>query len=104
MEVALLRCQHVERSIALRHPPGQFAFPVPVYLSGEFLLRVLQTLGSAGLGGIIGGWLRAKHGRRVWLKVGDIEAAAQTVEELERLLKLAEEIQQRNQPKVIREP
>ena len=33
-----------------------------------------------------------------------IEAEAQTVEEVEKLLNRAEEIQQRNQPKVIHEP
>jgi hypothetical protein len=40
----------------------------------------------------------------VRLKIGDIEAEAQTAEEVERLIARAHEIQQRNQPKVIHEP
>jgi hypothetical protein len=72
--------------------------------SGEFVIEIVKTLGSLGLGGIIGAWIQAKHGRKVRVKVGEIEAEASTTEEVEKLLVRAQEIQQRNQPKVIHEP
>jgi hypothetical protein len=40
----------------------------------------------------------------VRLKVGEIEVEAPTMKEVERLVSLIPEIQQRNQPKVIHEP
>jgi hypothetical protein len=47
-------------------------------------------------------WLMNRRGRKVRLKVGDIEVEAHTPEEIEKLLVLAQETQQRNQqPKVI---
>lgn len=72
--------------------------------SGDFIIQAGQALSSLGLGGIIGAWLTAKYGRKVRLKVGEIEAEAHTPEEVEKLLARAQEIQQRNQPKVIHEP
>ena len=56
------------------------------------------------LAGILGAWLHARYGRKVRLKIGDIEAEAQTAEEVEKLLDKAHEIQQRSQPTVIHEP
>lgn len=40
----------------------------------------------------IGGWLAAKNGRKIRLKVGDIEVEATTVQELEDVIKLAEKL------------
>jgi hypothetical protein len=74
------------------------------YDVGMTVIKVAQTLGSIGLGGIAGAWLQAKNGRKVRLKVGDIEAEAQTAEEVERLLAKAQEIQQLNEPKKIHDP
>jgi Mg2+/citrate symporter len=50
-------------------------------------------------------WLHGKYGRKLRLKVTDteIEVEAQTEEQVQSLLKQAQEIQQRNRPKVIRE-
>ena len=73
-----------------------------VYL-GDFTIKLAVVVGPA-LGTIIGAWLHARYGRKVRLKIGEIEAEAQTVEEVEKLLARAQEIQQRNQPKVIHEP
>jgi hypothetical protein len=48
--------------------------------------------------------LASRSGRRkVRLKIGDIEAEAQTVKEVEKLLARAQEMQRSNQPKVIHE-
>ena len=74
------------------------------FLLGDFLVKFLEKLGPLGLAGIAGAWIQAKNGRKVRLKVGDLEAEAQSVEEVERLLVRAQEIQQRNQPKAIHEP
>ena len=73
-----------------------------VYL-GEFGVVLGKSLATI-LPAAIGAWLHAKYGRKVRLKIDDIEVEAQTVEEVEQLLARAEEIQQRNQPKVIHEP
>jgi hypothetical protein len=40
------------------------------------------------LAGLAGAWVQARYGRKVRIKVGDMEAEANTVEEIERLLKL----------------
>ncbi len=53
---------------------------------------------------VVGAWLHARYARKVRLKVGNIEAEAPTVKEVERLLDRAQDIQQRNQPKAIHEP
>ena len=73
-------------------------------LAGDFLIKVFQGLGSLGLGGIVGAWLQAKHGRKVRVKIGDIEAEAQTAAEVEKLLARAQEMQKSNQSKLIHEP
>jgi hypothetical protein len=71
---------------------------------GAALTVKLAAVAGPALGGILGAWLHAKYGRKVRLKIGDIEAEAQTEEQVQKLLKQAEEFQQRNQPKVIHEP
>jgi hypothetical protein len=73
------------------------------FLSGEFVLKVADKIGPPLIAGVAG-WLHGRAGRKVRLKVGDIEAEAPTIEEVEKLLDRAREIQQRNQPKVIHEP
>jgi len=73
------------------------------FLSGEFVLNLAATIGPV-LGAAVGAWLHARYSRKVRLKVGEIEAEAQTVEEVEKLLARALEIQQRNEPKMIHEP
>ena len=68
-------------------------------LSGEFILKVL----APGAAAVLGAWLHARYGRKVRLKVGEIEAEAQSVEDVEKLLARVQEIQHSNQPKVIHE-
>ncbi len=53
------------------------------------------------LGTVLGAWLNARYGRKVRVKIGDIEAEARTPEELERLLEKAQKIRERNEPKRI---
>jgi hypothetical protein len=66
------------------------------------------AIGAAvpALCGALGAWLASRSGRKVRIKIGDIEAEAHTQEEVEKLLAHAQEIQQQNsqrnqQPKVI---
>jgi hypothetical protein len=72
-------------------------------LSGEFALKLAATVGPV-LGTVAGAWLHARYGRKVRLKIGNVEAEAQTVAEVEKLLEQAEKFQLRNEPKVIHEP
>ena len=48
-----------------------------------------------------GAWLHAGYGRKVRLKLGDIEAEGQTIDDVNALLRRAVEVQQANQPKLI---
>jgi hypothetical protein len=77
-------------------PPGYVGASADL-LSGEFLLKLIPMIGPI-VGTATGAWLHARYGRKVRLKVGDIEAEAQTREEVETLLEKAQEIQQRNEP------
>ena len=78
-------------------------------LSGEFGILV-STLGPAvfgAVGGAVIAYLKGRQERKCKLRVGldgVIEAEAQTLEEVEKLVAKGEEIWRRNQPKVIDEP
>lgn len=52
------------------------------FLSGEFVLKVADKIGPPLIAGVAG-WLHGRAGRKVRLKVGDIEAEAPTIEEVE---------------------
>jgi hypothetical protein len=54
---------------------------------GEFGILAATIVPLAGL---LGAWLKAKHGRKVKLKIKDFSAEASSVEEIDELLKLAE--------------
>jgi hypothetical protein len=63
----------------------------PGILTGQFLV----TLGPAviaAIAAVAGAWVHARYGRKVRLKVGDIEAEARTTEEIEALLRHAVEL------------
>jgi hypothetical protein len=80
---------------------GARAIPPPML--GDFFVKLAPTVGPI-VGTALGAWLHAHYGRRVRLKFGDVEAEAQNVEELEKLLACAQELQQHNQPKIIQKP
>jgi hypothetical protein len=73
------------------------------FLSGEFVLKLADKIGPPLIAGIAG-WLHGRSGRKVRLKVGDIEVEAPTMKEVENLVALIPEIQQRNQRNVIDQP
>lgn len=55
-------------------------------------IAVLIQAISPVLTGILGAWLQSKVGRRVRLKIEDIEAEASTVQEVEQLIHRAQEL------------
>lgn len=74
-------------------------------LTREFTL-IVTTLAPivAAAAAVAGAWLHAKYGRKLRVKFGDIEGEAPRLEELEKAVRLVEECQQRNRPRVIHEP
>ena len=50
----------------------------------------------APLAGAVGAWIQARYGRKARIKIGEIEAEARTIEEVEELLKIAAEFQDRD--------
>ena len=63
---------------------------------------IVAIIGPA-LGTVIGVWLHNRYGRKVRMKIGDIEVEAQTMDEVRELLHIIEE-HQRNHNKLIHEP
>jgi len=59
---------------------------------GKYTIEVAK-IAAPVLAGIIGAWLQARYGRKARLKIGDIEAEARTVEEVEKLLEHAKNFQ-----------
>jgi hypothetical protein len=51
---------------------------------GQFLLSFGQEA-IPPLAALAGAWVQARYGRRVRLKIGDVEVEARTIEEIERL-------------------
>ena len=82
--------------------PDALGFILPTYL-GDFAVKLAGQIGPPLIAGVAG-YFHGRSGRKVRLKVGDIEVEAPTMKEVERLLDRIEEIQQRNQPKLIHEP
>ena len=61
-----------------------------MWLVGEFAVNLAQTSVPTAIAAAVGAWLHARCGRKARLKIGDVEAEAQSVEEVAQLLKLAE--------------
>ena len=66
-------------------------YPLP-----EFTVSLAQTVGPALLGAVgvaLGAWLKGRYGRKARVKIGDVEAEAQTIEEVGALLVKIQEFQ-----------
>lgn len=61
-------------------------------LTGEFVIPPAQPVGAA-LPEVAASWLRGGAGRRLRLKVGDVEVEARTPAEIEQLLQQAQALQ-----------
>jgi hypothetical protein len=59
------------------------------YPLAEFVIKTLVPALIPAAAGVCGAWVQARYGRKVRIKVGDIEAEARTAEEVERLLMMA---------------
>jgi hypothetical protein len=71
-------------------------YPLP-----EFTVSLAQGIGPA-LGVALGAWLKGRYGRKARVKIGDIEAEAQTVKEVGELLIKIQEFQIVQQSKQLR--
>ena len=68
-------------------------------LTGEFGIHLAQlVLGSAVVGKVLVAWIQARAGRKARLKIGDVEAEAQTPEGVEALLQAAKRYQAEQPP------
>ena len=59
------------------------------WLLGEFIVPLMAA--SSALWVLLGRWLQAKHGRKIRLKIGDIEAEATSVDDIRKLMEIAEQ-------------
>lgn len=59
---------------------------------GQFAIETIKVLGPV-VTAAIGAWLQKRYGRKVRIKIGEIEAEAQSVEEVEQLLQQAADFQ-----------
>jgi hypothetical protein len=122
--VAAAEAEHGDTVAAIEVEPGDLVIRVRHYspvIVRAFLYPAEVVSGASGLGAFglplaiaavpafctaLGAWLGSRNGRKVRLKIGDIEAEAQTREDVEALLARAQEIQQQiaqrnQQPKLI---
>ncbi|EGG77486.1 hypothetical protein SXCC_01876 [Gluconacetobacter sp. SXCC-1] len=56
------------------------------YALGEYLIRYVAPAAFSAVAGAFCAWLQARSGRKVRLKIGDIEAEANSVRDAEHLL------------------
>jgi hypothetical protein len=63
------------------------------YPLAEFIIKELGPNLITALAAAAGVWISGRSGRKVRLKVGDIEVEARTIEEVEQLLKRAQAVQ-----------
>ena len=89
------------RSAGVSFSPRAMTFD-SVDAVGYQLPEFMITLGPpviAALAAVCGAWVQARYGRKVRLKVGDVEAEGRTVEEIESLLKRAAEFRDSDRTK-----
>jgi hypothetical protein len=69
------------------------AIDAPTVPQAHFYVTVLAAPALGVIGGALGAWISGRAGRKVRLKVGDIEVEARTIEEFELLLQRAQALQ-----------
>ncbi|MGI8841068.1 MAG: hypothetical protein ACR2F8_09875 [Caulobacteraceae bacterium] len=67
-------------------------YPLPEFIVA---IKALGPPAITALAAAAGAWAQARFGRKVRLKVGDVEAEGRTVAEIEKLLNMAAEFQDR---------
>lgn len=65
-------------------------------LLGTFTIELAKAAGPtlAAVGVAVAAWVQGRYGRKARLKIGDIEAEARTVEEVEKLISRAKKFRQ----------
>jgi hypothetical protein len=82
------------RATGLEHSQYGIAFDAVEgggYPLAQFAIVVVPPVVAAA--GVCGAWVQARYGRKVRLKIGDVEAEGRTVKEIESLLKQASDFQ-----------
>ncbi|MGA2114592.1 MAG: hypothetical protein ABSH56_07545 [Bryobacteraceae bacterium] len=75
--------------------------PSTLQLGGEFTVKLVSAIVPPLITGLAG-WLHGRNGRRVHLKVDDIEVDAPSIDEVERLLVRAQELAKNSdKPRII---
>ena len=83
-----LRANGISRSVGIRTMDAAAGVSPSVYNGGFGLAAAALPL----IAGFLGAWLKGRHGRKVRLKIGkhgEIDAEAQTVEQVRELVKTA---------------
>jgi hypothetical protein len=83
-------------SAGIRYSQRAMAFDSSAAVGYPLAEFIIKELGPAAIGVIdaaVGAWVSGRSGRKVRLKVGDIEAEARTIDEVERLLQRASALQ-----------
>jgi hypothetical protein len=70
-------------------------FPLPEFIVA---MKALAPPTITALAGYATAWVQARNGRKVRIRIGEIEAEARTVAEIEKLLEQAAQFQDRDQP------
>ena len=76
---------HSQRALSLDSAEAH-GYPIPEFI---LALQVLAPPAMGVIGVAAGAWIQARYGRKVRLKVGDVEAEGRSVEEVEALLEMA---------------
>jgi hypothetical protein len=79
--------RYAERAVAC------FSTTMTGYLLAEFIVKELGPAVIGVLGTALGAWINGRSGRKVRLKVGDIEIEGRTVNEIDQLLQRAQALQ-----------
>jgi hypothetical protein len=83
-----------QRAIAM-DAVDALGFPLPQFVVA---MKALGPPVISGLAGYAAAWVQARNGRKVRIRIGEIEAEARSISEIETLLKKAAEFQDRDRP------
>lgn len=96
--------EHAKIVDALREAGVPYSYPDPIMaydgVDLSFATIISGPLGTASisaLAGVAGAFLHARFGRKIRIKIGDIEAEASSIAEVEQLLEKALEVYDRHQ-------
>ena len=86
------------RLAGLRYSQRAMAFDSAAMLGyplAEFVVKELGPPAIAALATLVGTWIGGRNGRKVRLKVGDVEVEARTIEEVRSLLEQADAMREK---------